>query len=338
MAERNAFLSPPPGPTALRAPRPDEGADVLGNIAGNDPAVIGRLAQFLLSAREPLATASMGLGGGQASGAALGPFVGHLFPGGSSRPVPIQDVHENVKAAFPALVARAARATQGYQVPVIAEAPAEPRFAGATPYRFGENISWNHLPAWALDFIKRFHPGANIRAGTYAVPVAEKVQIKPFTPLPVGVLAHEYGHISRYPEQIAASFPGERTTALLPPPRDVALARAANRRGLSGHFTPSPGYVLDEMATQGITNRMLTGGSAMRAAEARRRAEQLGIPARQNVGLIMDQINAEMSQIAGKPSFTEQEIERWQALVNLRAVIRGADPAGIESRTGYEMR
>lgn len=56
------FLTPPEGETQLRAPRIDEGSDVLGNIAGNDPNIVGKLAQWLLKLREPLATASMGMG------------------------------------------------------------------------------------------------------------------------------------------------------------------------------------------------------------------------------------------------------------------------------------
>ena len=60
MAER--FLNPPQGPTALRAPRIDEGADVLGNIAGNDPGALGKIAQMLLKLREPAGLAMMGAG------------------------------------------------------------------------------------------------------------------------------------------------------------------------------------------------------------------------------------------------------------------------------------
>ena len=54
-----AFLNPPQGQTSLRAPRPDEAGDILGNVAGNDPYMIGKLAQVLLKLREPLGTASM---------------------------------------------------------------------------------------------------------------------------------------------------------------------------------------------------------------------------------------------------------------------------------------
>ena len=63
MAER--FLSPPQGPTSLRAPRIDEGTDVLGNVAGNDPNILGKIAQLLLKLREPagLATAAIPISG-----------------------------------------------------------------------------------------------------------------------------------------------------------------------------------------------------------------------------------------------------------------------------------
>ena len=56
-------IVPPPGPTALRAPQLNEGFDTLGNVAGNDPGIMGQLAQMFLKLREPLGTASLGLGG-----------------------------------------------------------------------------------------------------------------------------------------------------------------------------------------------------------------------------------------------------------------------------------
>ena len=62
MAEK--FLNPPQGPTSLRAPQLNEGADVLGNAAGNDPGMLGKIAQMLLKLREPVGLATMGMGGG----------------------------------------------------------------------------------------------------------------------------------------------------------------------------------------------------------------------------------------------------------------------------------
>ena len=63
MTER--FLSPPQGSTSLRTPRIDEGTDVLGNVAGNDPNILGKIAQLLLKLREPagLATAAIPISG-----------------------------------------------------------------------------------------------------------------------------------------------------------------------------------------------------------------------------------------------------------------------------------
>lgn len=66
----STFLSPPQGPTQLRAPGLNEGADWIGNIAGNDPNAPGKIAQLLLKMREPLSVASMGMMGGAGMGAA----------------------------------------------------------------------------------------------------------------------------------------------------------------------------------------------------------------------------------------------------------------------------
>ncbi len=66
MAER--FLNPPQGPTSLRAPQLNQGADVLGNTAGNDPGMLGKIAQMLMKLREPLGLATMGMGGGSQAG------------------------------------------------------------------------------------------------------------------------------------------------------------------------------------------------------------------------------------------------------------------------------
>ena len=66
MAEK--FLSPPQGPTSLHAPQLNQGADVLGNTAGNDPGMLGKIAQMLLKLREPLGLATMGVGGASQAG------------------------------------------------------------------------------------------------------------------------------------------------------------------------------------------------------------------------------------------------------------------------------
>lgn len=67
------FPSPPAGDTQIRPPRMDEGADLLGNFAGNDPGLFGKIAQLLVQLRDPMGKAMMGMGGGNASGAAVLP-------------------------------------------------------------------------------------------------------------------------------------------------------------------------------------------------------------------------------------------------------------------------
>ena len=56
------FLNPPQSGTQLRAPQLNEGTDILGNVAGNDPSLVGQLAQLLMKLREPAGLAALGVG------------------------------------------------------------------------------------------------------------------------------------------------------------------------------------------------------------------------------------------------------------------------------------
>lgn len=64
------FLTPPPGETQLRAPRLDEGADIVGNLAGRSGSrtgdVFSDLAKLLTRASPAIQAGLQGLGGGGA--------------------------------------------------------------------------------------------------------------------------------------------------------------------------------------------------------------------------------------------------------------------------------
>lgn len=66
MPVSDLFLQAPPGPMGLRAPRMDEGSDILGSIAAGPGNPVSGLARLLMQARPALSTATMGLGGGPA--------------------------------------------------------------------------------------------------------------------------------------------------------------------------------------------------------------------------------------------------------------------------------
>jgi hypothetical protein len=88
VAER--FLNPPAGQTSLRAPGLNEGADIVGNVAGNDPNVLGQLAQMLLKLREPLNAASMAIPGGQAQPTmSIAPFIRGAGGAGANSTIPL---------------------------------------------------------------------------------------------------------------------------------------------------------------------------------------------------------------------------------------------------------
>lgn len=75
----------PPMDVGIRNPQMNEGADLLGNFAGNDSGPLAKLAQLMVRLREPLGTAMMGLGGGNASGA-IAPLYAPIRTGAMSQP------------------------------------------------------------------------------------------------------------------------------------------------------------------------------------------------------------------------------------------------------------
>ena len=82
------FLTPPPQ-TQLRAPRLDEGADVIGNVAGNDPYLLGKLAQLLVKVREPLAQASLAMPAGGQPSMSIAPFIRGAGGAGRNATIPL---------------------------------------------------------------------------------------------------------------------------------------------------------------------------------------------------------------------------------------------------------
>lgn len=134
------FLTPPPGPTQLRAPKRDEGADVLGNIAGNDPNIVGQIAQLMLKMREPFGVASMGMGPGTAAIPPGARGVGHealsmlgsLMPQArSAAPVVSRTRETNLRAAVTPDAVSQRIIPMLDAKPNVPQAPYTPRVPGA---------------------------------------------------------------------------------------------------------------------------------------------------------------------------------------------------------------
>lgn len=89
----------PAGAAEIRAPQLNEGADILGDLAGNDPGPLGQLAMLLVRARPAFERALMGLGGAPNASQGIAPIFAPVMTGKIPHPPgPVPYLLSNLRA------------------------------------------------------------------------------------------------------------------------------------------------------------------------------------------------------------------------------------------------